>query len=245
MPTILIRHYGLREDSGGAGRYRGGTGSIIEFETRAPYSTVTSRNMERYIFPPAGRLGGTPGTTGFTLLNPDTERERNIGKIDILEMNTGDVLRLGTQGGGGYGDPLERPAAKVWDDVQDGYVSTETAREKYGVVCDATTGFDAGATEALRKSMRDARGGRPLKEFDFGPVREAYHARWPSAMHDAISALVQPMPRVQRQIYFRALYEEIDRRIDAGEKVTPEQVPDVLAALQGAGQKRTTMKRAV
>jgi N-methylhydantoinase B len=84
-----------------------------------------------------------------------------------------------------------------------------------------------------------------LKPVDFGPVREAYHKRWPSAMHDAISALVQPMPRVQRQIFFRALYEEIDRRIDAGEKVTPEQVPDVLAALQGAGQKRTAMKRAI
>ncbi len=245
MPTILIRHYGLREDSGGAGRYRGGTGSIIEFETRAPYSTVTSRNMERYIFPPAGRLGGTPGTTGFTLLNPETDKQRDIGKIDILEMNTGDVLRLGTQGGGGYGDPLERPATKVWDDVQDGYVSAETARQSYGVVCDSAKGFDAAGTEALRKSIREARGGKPLKEFDFGPVREAYHKRWPSAMHDAISALVQPMPRVQRQIYFRALYEEIDRRIDAGEKVTPEQVRDVLAALQGAEQKRTTMKRAV
>ena len=160
-------------------------------------------------------------------------------------MNTGDVLRLGTQGGGGYGDPLERPATKVWDDVQDGYVSPETARRDYGVVCDLPSGFDAEATEALRKSMHDVRGGKPLKDFDFGPVREAYHQRWPSAMHDAISALVQPMPRVQRQIFFRALYEEIDRRIDAGEKLTPDQVPGVLAALQGAGQKRTTMKRAV
>ena len=120
--------------------------------------------MERYIFPPAGRLGGTPGTTGFTLLNPDTDEERDIGKIDILEMNTGDVLRLGTQGGGGYGDPLERPATKVWDDVQDGYVSTATARQSYGVVCDPAKGFDAEATEALRKSMRA------------GPCRQAAQA---------------------------------------------------------------------
>jgi len=244
MPTILIRHYGLREDSGGAGRYRGGTGSIIEFETRAPYSTVTSRNMERYIFPPAGRLGGTPGTTGFTLLNPDTDHARDIGKIDILEMNAGDVLRLGTQGGGGYGDPLERPAQKVWDDVLDGYVSPETAREKYGVVGDPAAGLDTDATVKLRKAMRDARGGKPLKAFDFGPVREAYHQRWPSAMHDAISGLVQPLPRVQRQIFYRALYEEIDRRIDAGATVTPEAVPAILAEIQGVAQKRNARKRA-
>src|SRR6185312_7191898 len=106
MPEILIRHYGLREDSGGAGRYRGGTGSIIEFQTHAPYTTITSRNMERYIFPPAGREGGTPGTTGYTLMNPGTAEEKDIGKIDILEMDVGDVLRIGTQGGGGYGDAL-------------------------------------------------------------------------------------------------------------------------------------------
>ncbi|HVZ01696.1 MAG TPA: hydantoinase B/oxoprolinase family protein [Dongiaceae bacterium] len=244
MPTILIRQYGLREDSGGAGRYRGGTGSIIEFETHAPYSTVTSRNMERYVFPPAGRLGGTPGTTGYTLLNPDSNRARDIGKIDILEMNAGDVLRIGTQGGGGYGDPLERPAAKVWDDVLDGYVSERTAREKYGVAGDPTTGLDAAATEKLRAEMRKARGGKPLKAFDFGPVREAYHERWPSAMHDAISAIVQPMPRVQRQMFYRALYEEIDRMIDAGEKVTPAQVPAVLARIQGGSPERAPARRA-
>ena len=109
MPLILIREYALREDSGGAGRWRGGTGTIIEFETLSPYTTVTSRSMERYLFPPPGRLGGTPGTTGFTTLNPGSDRERDIGKIDILDLTAGDVLRIGTQGGGGFGDPLKRP----------------------------------------------------------------------------------------------------------------------------------------
>jgi len=245
MPSILIRHYGLREDSGGAGRYRGGTGAIVEFETTSPIATITARNMERYLFPPAGRLGGTPGTTGYTLLNPDTEGEKDIGKIDILEVSAGDVLRIGTQGGGGYGDPLERPAAVVWDDVLDGYVSADTARRLYGVVGDADGRLDAAATQARRAEMRAARGDAPLKPFDFGPVREAYHARWPGALHDAVSAAIRDLPRVQRQISHRALYEKIDRLIDAGEQVRPEDVPAIFTALRGAPKRapRSPMPR--
>jgi N-methylhydantoinase B len=230
MPEILIRHYGLREDSGGAGRYRGGTGSIIEFQTHAPYTTITSRNMERYIFPPAGREGGTPGTTGYTLMNPGTAEEKDIGKIDILEMDVGDVLRIGTQGGGGYGDALARPADSVWEDVLDGYVSVATAEKLYGVIGDGAGGLDALSTEARRKSMRATRG--PLKPFDFGPVRDAYHARWPDAMHDAISEVTQDLPRLQRQMFYRGLYDRIGRMIDAGETILPGDVPAILAEIR-------------
>ena len=237
MPNLLIRRYALREDSGGAGRWRGGTGSIVEFETDVPFTTITARNMERYLFPPAGRRGGGPGTTGFTILNPDGEKPIDIGKIDILEMDAGDVLRLGTQGGGGYGDPLDRPAGAVWEDVLDGYVFLDTARESYGVEGTIDGGLDEVATNALRGAMRAARGSAPLKEFDFGPVRDAYHARWPSALHDAVSAVTQGMPRVQRQTLHRGLSVEIDRRLDAGETVRPDDVPSLLSALQ-AGARR-------
>ena len=88
-----MTHYGLRPDSGGAGRYRGGMGVEIEFETSAPYTVVTSRAMERYIFQPPGRLGGLPAATGYTRHNG----EHNIGKIDVLELRPGDRLRIGTQ----------------------------------------------------------------------------------------------------------------------------------------------------
>ena len=68
MPEVLIHHYGLRDDSGGAGTYRGGTGIEIEFETSSPYTSITSRCMERYIFGPPGYspvqppVGGTYGS---------------------------------------------------------------------------------------------------------------------------------------------------------------------------------------
>ncbi|MCZ4351775.1 hydantoinase B/oxoprolinase family protein [Roseovarius aestuarii] len=232
MPEVLIRKYALREDSGGAGKYRGGTGSIVEFETHAPFTTVTARNMERYQFPPPGRLGGTPGTTGYTRLTRKGKGAEQIGKIDILEMDAGDILHLGTQGGGGYGDPLERKPAAVWEDLLDGYISMATAYDVYGVVGDLTSGIDVAATEAKRTEMRAMRG--PLREFDFGPVRDAYHARWPEALHDAISREVMPLSRVQRQITHGALYDEIDARLDRGEVVDAADVPDIHRAIQDA-----------
>jgi N-methylhydantoinase B len=235
MPQILIRHYGLREDSGGAGKYRGGTGSIIEFETFSPYTTITSRAMERYLFPPAGRMGGMPGTTGFTILNPDSNHERDIGKIDILEMNAGDALRIGTQGGGGFGDPLERQAEKVWDDVLDGYVSQETARGTYGVI--GTDGkVDKAASEALRAEIRKKRGPGPLPAFSFGEARDTYHARWPADLHDAVMKATEGLPRALRQVFHKRLVEEIDGRLDAGKAVAPADVPAMFEKMHGAAR---------
>lgn len=232
MPDILIRRYGLREDSGGAGKYRGGTGAIVEFETHAPFSTVTARNLERYIFPPSGRQGGEPGTTGYTLLNPGTPEEKDIGKIDILHVGIGDVIHMGTQGGGGYGDPLDRPVAQVVSDVLDGYVSSQTAHRAYGVAIDALGMLDEDATAKRRADLRQQRADEPLKAVNFGPVREAYEARWPATLHDAISAELVDLPRVQRQSGHQALYKEIGRRLDGGETVLPQDVAAIHAQLR-------------
>lgn len=232
MPEVLIRRYGLRENSGGAGRYRGGTGTVIEFETHSPFSTVTARNLERYLFPPAGRQGGQPGSTGYTILNPGTPDEKDIGKIDILQVGLGDVIRMGTQGGGGYGDALERPAEQVLSDVLDGYVWRSSAETAYGVVISAEGILDMGATRDLRNRMRAARGGKPLKTIDYGPVREAYNALWPGELHDAISAQIAGLPRVQRQTGHQALYAEIGRRLETGEQILPGQVPQIYKELR-------------
>ncbi len=82
----------------GAGRYRGGMGVALEFLTSSPYAVVTSRAMDRYLFQPPGRLGGAPGATSYTTLNRDALRPENIGKVDVLQLGPGDVLRIGTQG---------------------------------------------------------------------------------------------------------------------------------------------------
>src|SRR5262245_45943524 len=83
-------------------------------------------------------------------------------------LRKGDVVRLSTSGGGGWGDPLDRPAERVRRDVAGGFVSPESAREDYGVVLDAAGHVDAPATELLRGLKRG-----PVRTFRrgsyFGP----------------------------------------------------------------------------
>ena len=183
MP-VRIRRYRLREDSGGAGRFRGGVGLEIEMQVLAPEATVTSRAMDRYNFRPWGRLGGRPGARGYTLLNPGTPAERDIGKIDVLQLGYGDVIRIGTPGGGGYGDPLERDPQDVAADVSRGLVSAASAAREYGVVLRSDASVDAAATQTCRAACRAARG--PLPDFDFGPEREEYEQLWSDALVTAL-----------------------------------------------------------
>ena len=224
MPEILIHHYGLRDDSGGAGRYRGGTGIVIEFETSSPYTSITSRCMERYIFGPPGLKGGEAGATGYTLFKPRGGDEQDIGKIDVLTMDPGDRLRIGTQGGGGYGDPLARPVAAVADDVANGFVTAATAHDAYGVVIGDEGAVDPVATDAARESIRKARGWTepPLHGFDAG--RRAYMDRWPSELEDALTAAVADLPVQLMQFMHARLLAEITARLDRGETVSADDV---------------------
>ncbi len=232
MPPILIHRYGLRQDSGGPGKYRGGTGIEIELQTFSPNTTVTSRCMERYIFPPPGRLGGWPGTTGYTLLNPDTPQAKDIGKIDILQLNPGDRLRIGTQGGGGFGDPLDRDVEAVAADVANELVSLRLAREAYGVVVDAAGRVDQAATERVRTRARRNRKEAAFPTFSFGPAREAYRRRWSVELEDALSTAVASLPVLLRQVMHRRLKQVIEARLTRGEAVVPEQVPSIFAHLE-------------
>jgi N-methylhydantoinase B len=83
-------------------------------------------------------------------------------------IRKGDVMRLHTSGGGGWGDPLDRPVAAVRRDVLGGVVSPESAREDYGVVIDTRGIADDAATAGLREAKRG-----PLRMFHrngyFGP----------------------------------------------------------------------------
>jgi N-methylhydantoinase B len=242
MPEILIRHYGLREDSGGPGKYRGGTGIVIEFESSAPYTTVTSRCMERYIFPPPGRMGGEPGTTGYTTLNPGSNHEQDLGKIDVLELKPGDVLRIGTQGGGGFGDPLERDPDRVREDLFNGYISAETARQSYGVVVDGSGKLDRAATITLRAHLARERGWREAPPFSFGSAREHYHTRWPRELHDAVVSATDDLPTMLRQLYYQKLTAEIDRRTAAGLPVAPSEIGAVLVEMRDESASRSAVR---
>ena len=234
MPEILIHHYGLRDDSGGAGKYRGGTGIEIEFETSSPYTSITSRCMERYIFGPPGLMGGEAGATGYTLFTPRDGETQDIGKIDVLTMDPGDCLRIGTQGGGGYGDPLERSTASVADDVANGFVSEATARDIYGVVMDHAGVVDTAATAAKRDTMRAKRGWTEPPLHGFDAARRDYMMRWPSDLEDALTQAVADMPVQLKQFVYARLQAEVTARLDGGGTVTPADIATLAAEQRAA-----------
>jgi N-methylhydantoinase B len=89
-------------------------------------------------------------------VNPGTPEERVLKPLsDNNRLHKGDLLRVMTSGGGGWGHPFDRPAAKVQEDVLDGFVAYESARKDYGVVLDPQTlEVDEVETAKLRKACR-------------------------------------------------------------------------------------------
>jgi N-methylhydantoinase B len=145
---MLVHNYGLRRDSGGPGRHRGGLGATRTYEFLADGSALML--VKKTKTAPWGMAGGRDGSAGFTLLRPGTDREERTGAV-YEAMKRGDVLVNNAGGGGGWGDPLERDPQAVLADVLDDYVSIEAARESYGVVIDPSTmTVDVTATAAQR-----------------------------------------------------------------------------------------------
>lgn len=129
---VLIRRYELRRDSGGPGQFRGGLGMRRDIEIRADEVHVTLRS-ERQVIPAFGIEGGMPGARGEFILNPETNREE---KLPLYVTNRrfvrGDVISIRTPGGGGCGDPKQRPRELVEEDLRCGYVSLTMTRDVYG-----------------------------------------------------------------------------------------------------------------
>jgi N-methylhydantoinase B len=156
----VVEEYALRQDSGGAGQYRGGLG--VRKTVRLLGELAFNSTMERTQCPPWGLFGGRDAlanTLAVRRADGQVEQFPN-GKVSGLRLAGGEAYVLQSGGGGGYGDPFERPAERVAADVRDGYVSLAAAREQYGVALDeATLAVDAAATAALRAERR---GGAPL-----------------------------------------------------------------------------------
>jgi N-methylhydantoinase B len=166
---IRLRQYALHQDSGGPGRYRGGCGVVREVELLADEAVVAIR-QDNILFPPAGVNGGHAGRPGRCVVNPGRPDERVLAPMsDGNVLHRGDVMRLSTSGGGGWGNPLDRPPERVRTDVLGGFVSAAAAREDYGVVLDASWRVDEGATGRLRAERRG-----PVRMFHrngyFGPL---------------------------------------------------------------------------
>lgn len=129
---IRIHRIALRQDSGGAGRHRGGLGIVKEFETLVDGVTVTHRG-ERHYHPARGAHGGLEGATAHSILVRANGAEEVVPSKLVTTMNQGDRIVVATAGGGGYGDPRRRDRGAVSDDVKNGKVSEAAARAIYGL----------------------------------------------------------------------------------------------------------------
>ena len=146
---LLCRRYALNTGDGtGAGRYRGGYGTVRDYEMVADDS-ITYVSMGRSIERPWGLDGGSQGTTNYVEIKTDGAVQRGA-RVPSTAMTQGDVISIVTGGGGGYGDPFERPAEDVLADVIDGYLTLERAKAEYGVVIGGDGTVDAQASQALR-----------------------------------------------------------------------------------------------
>lgn len=148
---VRIRAYGVHEDSGGPGRWRGGAGVVREIEVLAEEATFSIR-IDGVEMPAWGVKGGRNGGRGGAVVNPGGARERRLEPFsDGNVLKRGDVLRLETGGGGGWGHPFDREPGRVLADVLNGYVSRGAAATEYGVALSADgRSVDVAATDALR-----------------------------------------------------------------------------------------------
>lgn len=152
---VLYHRYALREGSGGAGRHRGGFGLDYEVELRKGTARA-SFVMDHGRFGPQGALGGRDGMVNHVTVTRGGESftPEHLSKAQDIPLSAGDRVRVGTPGGGGYGDPFTRPPELVAEDVRLGRYSAEEARALFGVALGAGFVPDIVATEALRAARR-------------------------------------------------------------------------------------------
>jgi len=156
---MLYTDVEIVQDSCGDGKYRGGFGLQRNFIVTA--DTTVSEHGDREEVTPYGLAGGLNGGPAKLILNKGKAGETNLGVfVAGQKVKAGDHLTFYSNGGGGYGDPLEREASLVLEDVIDGYVSAEKARHTYGVVIrvldEETLKYevDHAETSKLRASLR-------------------------------------------------------------------------------------------
>ncbi|HXQ40740.1 MAG TPA: hydantoinase B/oxoprolinase family protein [Candidatus Udaeobacter sp.] len=176
---ILYLFRSFIPDTGGPGRTRGGASTglaLLPYDVEGLNAMVIGHGVE--VPNSVGLYGGMPGACAYHLMRPSSagvgaliaryhdaasvmndSEVRDLGaKPGGFKLGRGDVFAYTFQGGGGYGDPLQRDPGRVARDVEDGYVSPGSAAEHYGVVFENGSMIpDLAATEAKRAAIRRER----------------------------------------------------------------------------------------
>jgi N-methylhydantoinase B len=155
---LRVERTALREDSGGAGLWRGGLGLVREVRVRVGGARL-SVLAEKAVLPPFGVRGGGAGARNAFWVRRGGARVDPSplpGKVGGFPLLADDVVVMESSGGGGFGDPLEREPVRVLADLAQGYVTEAAARDAYGVVL-AGGAVDPVATRGLREALRGQR----------------------------------------------------------------------------------------
>ena len=127
---VRIKAYELVPDTGGAGKYRGGPGTIRKYEFLQ--RTTIQALMDRFETPPYGLAGGDDGVGGRAVFSPKDGDQRSMHSKAGFTAEAGDVLELYTAGGGGYGPATDRDPAAIREDIRNGIVTPDHAAAQYG-----------------------------------------------------------------------------------------------------------------
>lgn len=157
---VVIWQKELRPDSGGAGKYRGGLGQLMEVDVLEGHEFDFSAMFDRLKFPARGRDGGRDGAkTQLSLDNGTTLRGKGRQAVPV-----GCKVLLALPGGGGLGNPAEREREQVKEDLLLGYISPQTAQRDYNFTqadCEEATSSQSGITSFSTKNHQFRRTGEP------------------------------------------------------------------------------------
>lgn len=129
---LYVERVALNDEPGGHGQFRGGRGICIDYRIRADASFLTC-GYTRAVVPPWGLKQGLDGTPNYVeVIRRDGTQER-FAMASSIALDAGDLVRVRTGAGGGYGPPAERRREAVLEDLKNGYVDAQTALAVYGV----------------------------------------------------------------------------------------------------------------
>ncbi|WEJ08606.1 hydantoinase B/oxoprolinase family protein [Sinorhizobium prairiense] len=185
---LLVRQHALVPSSHGHGQYRGGASVCIELECLIDQAEINVRGLQRQRFEPWAVLGGHPGRSGEAWLLRAGE-EKALGQVGLLKVQRGDVLRMISPSGGGFGDPAKRTVALVVEDVTNGMLDEQEAAKIYGVIIRDGV-LDVAATERRRAETPPTEA--PL--FVYGHARGEYEAHWSAEASAAFANAVLQAP---------------------------------------------------
>ena len=166
---FVVERLGLALDSGGPGRFRGGLG--YDKEIRMLVDAHFMSIADRSILACWGVAGGRAGRPFEVVIDPGGPRERVVPALaDAEPVRAGQIIRIRTTGGGGWGDPLTRPVDEVVRDVLWRKVSIDGARRDYGVLLNGSVD-EPTVDEAATTAERARRAADPTGDllFDRGP----------------------------------------------------------------------------